>query len=584
MLLSDELSGLLLPTYLGSFLLFLGPGLALVLLAPRSIDRSFALVVALTASSYFGYIAFWVYFLDADVGCLFSWTITVGGSLACVTLLIRRPSRELLQCPDVAVPIALVVCVGLFYLSLLYAVHLDKLPQIQARYRFLSWVLPHDNVIPFDFAERLYSGLDPRMPHDEWQSSDRPPLQAGIFLLQRPAGSLLGTPAVVQYQALACALQCSWIPAIWMLLRVARMSVRRTATTVAFLIFSGFIMVNCVYVWPKMLAAALAIFALGAAVRPRLDGRRASLAEIIFLATASALAFLAHGGAAFTLIALAFLLLLPGYWPGLVRAVGGGLVFLLVVAPWIAYQKLYEPPGDRLIKMHLAGITTIDRGPTWQALLDAYRNISPSEALANRLVNLKTILGPAPSLSGGIEVLCERARRHEFSNLAYALALLNLGWLPVLVLVSRKPRNRDTTGVAVRRPRHHGALETMLSILVGFSSLNLTIWIALMFSPNSTVLHQGPYAAYLLLSAALAVSLTWLPTWIARGILFLSVGWFFAVWIFINPDLVAGRLILTMIVLAITSLALLTVVLAKAGTRSAESGRGLLGDDLSARK
>ena len=469
-------------------------------------------------------------------------------------LLTRRQSRELLQCPDVATPLALLICVGLFYLSLLYAIHLDKLPEIQPRYRFLSWVLPHDNVIPFDFAERLYSGLDPRTAHDEWQSSDRPPLQAGIFLLQRPVGILLGTPAVVQYQSLACALQCSWIPAIWMLFRMAHSSVRRTATVITFLIFSGFIMVNCVYVWPKMLAGALAIFALGAAVRFRLDGRRAFLIEIIFLAVAGALAFLAHGGAAFTLIATGCLLLLPGYWPGLTRAVAGGAVFVVIVAPWIAYQKVYEPPGDRLIKMHLAGITEIDRRPTWQALVGAYRSISPSEALATRLVNLKTILGPPPSLTGGLEAFCEDARRHAFSNLAYALALLNLGWLPVFFLLWKRWRG------------HASSPERMVSMLVGFSLLNLGIWLGLMFSPNTTVLHQGPYAAYLLLFAALAAGLTWLPKRVTQGIMFLSVNWFFIVWVFISPDLTAGRLVLTTLVLVVSCLALLTVILAKAGT------------------
>jgi hypothetical protein len=554
---TNELSGLLLPAYLCHFFLFLGPGLALVLLVPRlSIDRSFALPVALTASSLCGYIAFWLYFLDADVGRLFSWAISAGGLLACiVALLIRRPSRELLQCPDVAAPIALAVSVGLFYLSLLYAVHLDKLPEVQPRYRFLSWVLPHDNVIPFGFAERLYSGLDPRTPRDEWQSSDRPPLQAGIFLLQRPVGVLLGTPAVVQYQLLACALQCTWIPAIWMLFRIAHTSVRRTATVVTFLIFSGFIMVNCVYVWPKMLAGALAIFALGAAARPRLDRRQASLIEIIFLGIAAALAFLAHGGATFTLIALGCLLLCPGYWPGLTRAVAGGVVFVVIVAPWIAYQQIYEPPGDRLIKMHLAGITAIDRRPTWLALVDAYRNISPSEALENRLVNLKSIAGPPPSLTGGLGAFCDRARHYEFSHLVYALAFLNIGWLPVLVLLCKKRRNQASSP------------ERMLGLLVGFSLLNLGIWLVLMFSPNAAVLHHGPYAAYLLLFAALSAGLTCLPKRVTQGILFLSVSWFFGVWVFSSPDPTVGRPIFTMIVLAVSSLAILTVVLAKAGRR-----------------
>src|SRR5438045_1083065 len=113
MYLGDDLSALLLPTYLGSFLLFLAPGLALVLLVPQlSIDRPLVLPVAFTASSLCGYVAFWLYFLDPGIGRLFSLAITGGGLAAgSAVLLIRRSSRELLQCPDVALPIVLVVLV-----------------------------------------------------------------------------------------------------------------------------------------------------------------------------------------------------------------------------------------------------------------------------------------------------------------------------------------------------------------------------------------------------------------------------------------------------------------------------------------
>ena len=38
----------------------------------------------------------------------------------------------------------------------------------------------------------------------------------------------------------------------------------------------------------------------------------------------------------------------------------GGLLALVLYAPWLAYQRLYDPPGDRLLKWHLAGVTEVE--------------------------------------------------------------------------------------------------------------------------------------------------------------------------------------------------------------------------------
>ncbi|WP_225852883.1 hypothetical protein, partial [Haemophilus parainfluenzae] len=61
----------------------------------------------------------------------------------------------------------------------------DLLTNVIANTRFLpGGSLPPDNILPYLFAERLYHGIDPRPLLGEWQSSDRPPLQAGLLLLQ----------------------------------------------------------------------------------------------------------------------------------------------------------------------------------------------------------------------------------------------------------------------------------------------------------------------------------------------------------------------------------------------------------------
>jgi hypothetical protein len=52
--------------------------------------------------------------------------------------------------------------------------------------RRFSHPLPIDNVIPVRFAEAIYHDAMQRPLAAGYLSSDRPPLQAGIFLLQRP--------------------------------------------------------------------------------------------------------------------------------------------------------------------------------------------------------------------------------------------------------------------------------------------------------------------------------------------------------------------------------------------------------------
>src|SRR5205807_750684 len=102
-----------------------------------------------------------------------------------------------------------------------------------------------DNVISLIFADRLYEGGDPRALFLDWHSSDRPPLQTGIILAQQPLMALSTLSLGLHYELLSVAFQCSWVPAIWTLCRLAKMSKERLALVLFFLVFSGFALINC---------------------------------------------------------------------------------------------------------------------------------------------------------------------------------------------------------------------------------------------------------------------------------------------------------------------------------------------------
>ena len=69
-----------------------------------------------------------------------------------------------------------------------------------------------------------------------------------------------------------------------------------------------------------------------------------------------------------------FLLTLACHVQGAAPRIGAvsALTFFTAYLPWLLYQKYYEPPGNRLLKMHLAGAPGVDSRGFIQALLVAY--------------------------------------------------------------------------------------------------------------------------------------------------------------------------------------------------------------------
>jgi hypothetical protein len=543
-----------LPVCVISLLLFLLPGLPLAarLAAGGVIATSRVVVVAVLFGCLAGYLTFWAYFCHRIFGYCFGGLVLVGGAALCAAALWRGSrTRPLILSVDVATPLALTVLVALFYVSLWHSVNLWIPFHLTPRLHFLDFVLLQDNIIPYFFADPLYKGDDPRQFMPEWQSSDRPPLQAGILLLQMPLGYLVGQPLPVSL-IFSCALQCVWVPALWEFWTAAGLQRRRAGLALLLVILTGFMLVNSVFTWPKLLSAALTLSAISLAwfhrSPPHTDhpAIRASLWGL-----AAALAFLSHGGVAFTLLPFGLFLLLPRYYPGLLRLALAAGVFLVTVFPWNLYQKLYEPPGTKLIREHLAGKskTWDDSRPMWVNLLDAYKDLGPGEILANKWANVEVLFraseqpgedhypwpphgSPKPWPVDAISL-----RRCEFLCLFWAPGLLNLGWIAAAVLAWRRPPVLDRT-LGIAAP--------------ALALASIVVWVLLMFGPGTTVVHQGSYATMLLLFASLAAWLAVLPgrllyvVLIAQGILF-SVTWLFTSpannYGLPNPFLIVGAIV-----------------------------------------
>jgi hypothetical protein len=530
-----------LPAFVLATILFLAPGVlpAAFLVHRGVVGPALFLPLAVVVSSLAGYLTFWAYFFSSAPGKYFGVAVLTGSVTALPVLLASARSgqalRSLLASRDVWVPLVLTLLVGLFYVALLYSVDLEVGVAGQPRLRFFEFTLANDNEIPTVFAEHLYKGENPRDVSVGWHSSDRPPLQSGLILLQLPLGYLLGEARVYSI-VVGIALQTAWVPAVWAFWSASGIGRRQAGMALLFVVLSGFALINTTFAWPKMLAAALTLFAIMVALFDReVAGGPLSFGRALLLGLSAALAALGHGGVAFTLLPLAVALLLPRWYPGLSRLVAAGVVFAAMVVPWSLYQKYFDPPGTKLLKLHLAGEnkegdteTWQDGRPLWQNLQAAYGRVSAQQVLQNKLANLRVLFTAAPDQYSWppreapptLPADATGFRRCDFLALFWSLGVLNVGWL---VAAFRLARRNDNSV-----PSSGGAM-LLLCLTSVFA------WVVILFGPGGTVIHQGPYATFLLLFACLAAWLVTLPgRWLA--ILLLAQGSLFAWgWLLSSP-------------------------------------------------
>lgn len=472
-------------------------------------------LVALAVVAAAGYGAFFAYFAGPLIGKCYAAAVLLLGLAGTL-----RPGSndEVLSAEALAAPKLLVV-VGLFHLALLHLFPSTLEFHALAANRFNP--LPGDNSLPHNTARELFRGAPLRTPGADWLSSDRPPLQAGWLLLAKPVTMLTGLDERTTDGTAAVWLQLGWIFAAYGLLRQLGLPRPRAIAWTALLAASGFFLLNSVYTWPKLSAAAFAIGAyavwFGGASAP-LSRRKALLGAAL-----AGLAWLSHGGVAFSFLALAPWVAwraLRGEGRHWLAAAG---VFLLFAVPWLAYQKFYDPPGNRLLKWHLGGQIDKDPRGTWETLRDGYRALPAGEIVARRVTNLKYQTGG--DWSAWRDFAVDRApfrRSEEFFRTGRALTWWLLGLIALPLALSRR-----RSGVPWMEHRRLGtwAIGTTL------------IWCLLMFLPEAAIIHQGSYAALLGIFVLLAAWCELAGGWTLAVIATVQLAAFATTWLSATPVL-----------------------------------------------
>lgn len=474
------------------------------LVAARAGVRHIAvlLAIALAVSGAAAMLTFWAYYAEHLVGLAVSYLVPLVSALLIGFVLSEwRPERELARA--IATPFALWVLASAFLVFLGFMHGGSDQPLEISSTRF-AFGITTDNLMPHFFTEWFYGhghhGTPPIFAPD-WLASDRPPLQVGYSLAQRPwFWNLNGLDS----QLIGVALQQLWVLGLWALL--AAFKVRRLSAALALIVvlFSDIAIVNGFFVWPKMLPAAMLLAAAALVVTPLWEQTRRDWRLAAVVAALAALAMLSHGSSIFGIIPLAVVALWRGVpswrWVGAAAA-----LVILLYAPWSAYQKWGDPPGNRLNRWFLAGDSEVKEEGTLSAIADGYRDAGAGGVLHNKAENLITLVGGGPAYeqakraveeveAGEVPVAVNDVRQIFFFYFLPSMGLLVVTPL-VMLLARRRTRDREDWSFAL----------TAYAVV----GIGLLAWVLILFgnAVARTDIHQGSYMLPILGLAAGAIGL-----------------------------------------------------------------------------
>jgi hypothetical protein len=524
------------------FALILLPCLAACAFAVRKglHDTFLVGLTALVVLGISGYLAFWLWFISPQLGRLFSLCLPIASALLLIYIFrhIDAAGRSMLRA--LLIPMALTGSAALLVVSTGFLFGGVGNPAETAQTRF-SHPLPPDNDIPFLFAEGIRTGKVPKPLLSEWRSSDRPPLQTGIVLSQY---AYLQHPRKLQYTIISVILQSLWIFALWLFLAAFDLNPKSIALALAVCLFSGFVFLNSFYVWPKLLAAA---YMLAASAVLLADRFTVALSKTTFtpMLTAALLAFgvLAHGASLFAVLGLALTVI------ALRRQLAVRSLIIMVVAlsclylPWMLYQKLYDPPGDRLLKWHLAGAMAVDSRSFIQTFTTVYKELTFQQFLNNKLVSLETVADHQGEYwHSTLQLVRELVRGDSQSAALIAQATGNLRGLwffffvPSLGFLMVGP-----ISLIVGIRRHYRSREWKAGAMAWLDvAFTAAVWCLLIFLPRDTIIHTSAYVMVLLAFAGSIVALWAVSRWLSLILGALQIGFNFLLYVLFMPPVRTG--------------------------------------------
>jgi len=480
-----------------------------------SIPNNLIPIVAAASVALLGFIAFWAYFLNPTLGKFYSWSICVT-SVVFYFLNYKHFKQSLYFSFK---PILLAGVIGLFYVALLLLFEPPRMSYAAAN-RFADG-LPSDNEIPRAFAERLINGQSPKALWGDWLSSDRPPLQSGWLLLTWPILRSCGYDIDTTSTTGGICFQLFWVIAVWSILTQLGARPNTAIGITAAISFTGLTLIYSVFVWPKFAAASLCIAAYLLWIAPE-NGNR--ITRYLIGGLCAALAWLSHGGISFSFLGLIpVIYIFKKDFGGIRHWLFAALAFAVIISPWIAYQRFYDPPGNRLLKWHLAGSPSIDQRSFIQTLSEAYQTIGLNGAIEARKSNLlMQFNGDWSNLFNFRKVDQKFAmRQDELTYLFRSCSFWIIGLAaPFFWAVAR-----------FRKPTTLSRPVIIISVWLLFSWVS---WLLLMFETNAATIHQGTLAVPLLVFTILSYGVYGLSSRCFLILTLMQLYWFTRIWVLVD--------------------------------------------------
>ncbi len=176
----------------------------------------------------------------------------------------------------------------------------------------------------------------------------------------------------------------------------------------------------------------------------------------------------------------------------------------MLLAPWSAYQRFADPPGNRLLKWQLGGSLEIDERGAVETIVDGYREAGFDGTLENKWGNVTKLVGQK-DVEGAVREASDEIGEGHFGRAVEALRLPRFfSLLPLLGILLVGPVAMLFARV---RGRPDGTEWRFALLCFAFCGLACAIWALLMFGEpdSSTLLHVGSLAVPLLAACGCVV-------------------------------------------------------------------------------
>jgi len=498
-------------------LLFILPGLLISeqLVKRDLIKRKYSLLSSVSLSAVLSYVVFWVYVANHIAGRVTSVVII----LACIVLFFIRIKtlREYICDPFFIKPLTIMFIVGCFYSAIMLLYHsLSADVSAIANTRFTT-NLPSDNIIPRWVMDMAYNGQPLAMLDHYWYVTERPPLVVAIKLLLFPINIFKGNVSAF-HQFFGTYLQLLWIPALYYILEFFSFSGRVRVITLSCAVFSGFFLINSVFVWPKLITTIFfcLVFVFVFELADIKKNTKKAAVYAIMIGIATAMAILSHGVAMFSFFALGIAILAGekrfNYnYRDLLYVFGA---FIALYIPWHLLGSYYNEAGNRLLQMVFSGYEI--NHPTLAGSMFIYYTETPIEAMyAEKAANIFRMFDFNVWHYADLEYMRQFAFNQVFSGAGILNIFLFAG---ILYFLNRFCFNKEKLSYKHRT-------------LLWFTILSFSIW-PLMMS-IATVAYQGSYFKVLILYLMFAYGIKHtnkfikVPVFVGNMLVFISAFIFF---------------------------------------------------------